>query len=150
MDDLLETKTRDLEEVNAALRVLLKKREEDKTELEEKVLSNVTQVIEPYVEKLKKTQLDERQKDYLSVLESNLGDIISPFSRAVSARYLNLTPAELQVANLVKQGKTTKEIAGLLNLSRETIGFHRRNIREKIGIKSKKANLRTQLLSIPE
>lgn len=146
----LETKTRDLEEVNAALRVLLKKREEDKTELEEKVLSNVTQVIEPYVEKLKKTELDERQKDYLSVLESNLKDIISPFSRAVSSRYLNLTPAELQVANLVKQGKTTKEIAGLLNLSRETIGFHRRNIREKIGIKSKKANLRTHLLSIPE
>ncbi len=146
----LEAKTRDLEEVNAALRVLLKKRDEDKTELEEKVLSNVTQVIGPYVEKLKKTELDERQKDYLSVLESNLGDIISPFSRAVSSRYLNLTPAELQVANLVKQGKTTKEIAELLNLSRETIGFHRRNIREKIGIKSKKVNLRTQLLSIPE
>jgi len=146
----LETKTRDLEEVNAALRVLLKQRGEDKTELEEKVLSNVAQVIEPYVEKLKKSELDERQKDYLNVLESNLRDIISPFSRAVSSRYLNLTPAELKVATLVKQGKTTKEIAELLNLSRETIGFHRRNIREKIGIKSKKVNLRTHLLSITE
>ena len=144
----LEIKTRDLEEVNAALRVLLKQREEDKTELEEKVVSNVKQLVQPYLQKLKKTELDGTQRDCIGVLESNLNDIISPFSRAVSSGYLSLTPAEIQVANLVKQGKTTKEIAELLSLSKETIGFHRRNIREKIGIKSKKANLRTHLLSL--
>ena len=48
----LENKSRELEEVNAALRVLLKKREEDKIELEERILSNVKKIIEPYLEKL--------------------------------------------------------------------------------------------------
>jgi PAS domain S-box-containing protein len=146
----LELKTRDLEEVNVALRVLLKKKEEDKKELEEKVLANVKEVVNPYVEKLKGSGLTQKQLAYTNILQSNLRDIISPFSRAVSSGYLNLTPMEIQVANLVKQGKTTKEISVLVNLSKDTIGFHRRNIREKLGIKGKKANLRTHLLSIPE
>jgi PAS domain-containing protein len=61
----LENKSRELEEVNAALRVLLKKREEDKIELEERILSNVKKIIEPYLEKLQGSSLSERQKTYL-------------------------------------------------------------------------------------
>jgi len=144
----LEIKTSNLEEVNAALKVLLKKRDEDKTELEEKVLFNMKELVMPYLEKLNKSGLDERQKAYFSILQSNLTDIISPFSRWMSTKYLNLTPREIQVANLVRQGKTSKEIADLLNVSIRTIEAYRDSIRKKIGIKHKKANLRTYLLSI--
>ena len=144
----LERKSSNLEELNTALKVLLNKRDEDKIELEEKVLSNINELIVPYIEKMKKSGLDERQKVYLGVLETNMKDIISPFSRRLSSSYLSLSPAEMQVANLVRQGKSTKEIAAFLNLSCETIDSHRRNIRKKIGIKNKKANLRTCLLSI--
>ena len=144
----LEEKTRNLEEVNTALRVLLKRREEDKDELEEKVLFNMRELVAPCLEKLKKSRLDDKQKQYTNILESNLNDIISPFSQRLSSRYLKLTPTEIQVANLIKHGKTTKEIAEFLNLSSQTIEFHRKNIREKIGIKNKRANLRTHLLSI--
>jgi PAS domain S-box-containing protein len=144
----LEGKTRNLEEVNTALRVLLKSREEDKSELEEKVLFNVRELVAPYLEKLKKSRLDDKQKGYTNILESNLNDITSPFSQRFSSRYLKLTPTEIQVANLIKHGKSTKEIAEFLNLSSQTIEFHRKNIREKIGIKNKRANLRTHLLSM--
>jgi len=144
----LKSKTRNLQEVNTALRVLLKKRDDDKKELEGKVLFNVKELVVPYVEKLKKSELNERQRAFADILESNLKDVISPFSQKLSYWYLELTPTEIQVANLVKQGKTTKEIAELLNLSSQTIEFHRKNIRGKIGIKNKKANLRTHLLSI--
>jgi len=144
----LEIKTRNLEEVNTALRVLLKRREEDKSELEEKVLFNVRELVVPYLEKLKKSRLDDKQKGYTNILESNLNDITSPFSQRFSSRYLKLTPTEIQVANLIKHGKSTKEIAEFLNLSSQTIEFHRKNIREKIGIKNKRANLRTHLLSM--
>jgi PAS domain S-box-containing protein len=144
----LEIKTSNLEEVNTALRVLLKRREEDKTELEEKVLFNVRELVTPYLEKLKKSGLDERQEACVSILESNLDNIISAFSRRLSSLYLNLTPAEMEVANLVRHGKTTKEIAEFLNVSSQTIDSHRKNIRRKIGIRNKKANLRCHLLSI--
>lgn len=144
----LKAKTNSLKEVNTALRVLLDGRVKDKADLEEKVLFNVKELVLPFLEKLKRTPLSGRQISYLHILESNLNDIISPFSRALSAKYLNLTPTEMHVANLVKEGRTTKEIAVLMDLSSRTIEFHRDNIRTKMGIKNRRANLRSHLLSI--
>jgi DNA-binding CsgD family transcriptional regulator len=51
------------------------------------------------------------------------------------------------VANLVKEGKTNKEIAALLYLSKNTILFHRHNIRTKLGLRRSKKNLRSHLLA---
>ena len=144
----LKIQSETLEEANTALRVLLKRREEDKIELEEKVLLNVKELVLPFLERLKKSELDAVQMGYASVLESSLNDIISPFSRKMSLTYLNLTPSEMQVANLVRHGKTTKEISELLKVSRRTIESHRESIRGKIGIKNEKANLRTFLVSL--
>jgi DNA-binding CsgD family transcriptional regulator len=129
------------------LKVLLKRREKDKSGLEENVLLNVRELVMNYIEKLKKSGLDHRQATWVTIMESNLNDIVSPFVHRLSSKYLKLTPMEIQVADLVKQGKTTKEIAELLNLSKGTIDTHRDNIRKKIGIKNKKINLRTQLMS---
>jgi PAS domain S-box-containing protein len=144
----LEIKTRNLEEMNSALKVLLQRREEDRKELEEKVLFNVKELVVHYIEELRNTDLDKRQTGYVDILESNLQSIVSPFSRTLSHAYLNLTPAEIEVADLVRQGKRTKEMADLLNVSTRTIEFHRKNIRRKLGIDQKKANLRTRLLSL--
>jgi PAS domain S-box-containing protein len=144
----LTIKAKNLEEVNTALRVLLKRREEDKAELEEKVLSNVKDLVLPYLERLQKKSLDASQLSCLSILESNLNDIVSPFSYKLSSKYLRLTPTEIRVANLVKEGKTTKEIAEFMNLSDKTIQTHRDHIRKKTGIKHKKTNLRTYLSSL--
>jgi PAS domain S-box-containing protein len=144
----LEEKAAKLEEVNTALKVLLKRLDEDKKVLEEKVLFNVRQFIEPNLEKLKKSRATERQKNLLDILESNLNEIISPFAHRLSNSFMKLTPTEIQVANFIRQGKTTKEIAEMMNLSAKTVEFHRDNIRTKIGIKNKKINLRTHLMSI--
>jgi PAS domain S-box-containing protein len=143
----LEKKTNNLEEVNTALKVLLKRREKDKIELEEKVLLNVRELVKPYMRKLMDSGLNEHQETYASIMESNLKDVISPFMHRLSSKYINLTPSEIQIANLIKQGRSTKEIAKLLNLSARTIKFHRENIRKKIGINNSKANLRTHLIS---
>ena len=144
----LEIKSNSLEEANAALRVLLKQREEDRAELQEKVLSNIKELVVPYVEKLRHGRLDSKQVAYLGILESNLNDITAPFSHKLSSKYSGLTPTEIQIAHLVKDGKTTKEIAQLLNVSTATVESHRKGIRMKIGIKNKKANLRSYLLSM--
>lgn len=144
----LEIKTGNLEEMNSALKVLLQRREEDRKELEEKVLFNVKELVVHYIEKLRNTGLDKKQAGYVDILESNLQSIISPFSRTLSHAYMNLTPAEIEIADLVRQGKSTKEMAELLNVSARTVEFHRKNIRRKLGIDQKKANLRTRLLSL--
>lgn len=144
----LETKANELQEVNVALRVLLKRRDEDKTELGEKILCNVKELVLPYVKRLRKAELASQCAAYVNILESNLNDIISPFALKLSSKLLGLTPTEIQVANLVKEGITTKDIAVMLNLSPRTVEFHRNNIRKKMGIKKKKANLRSHLQSM--
>ena len=144
----LKNKTAQLQELNAALKILLKKRDEDRIELEEKMVSNVRELVFPYLAKLSKGKLPEKENAILSIIESNLKEIVSPFARRLSGKYLGLTPTEIQVANLIKQGQSTKEIAELSNLSSRTVEFHRDNIRTKLGIKNKKINLRTHLLSL--
>ncbi len=137
-----------LEEFNAALKVLLKRREEDKSELEESVVVNVKELILPYVEKLKRSQLDRHQNIQIEILESNLNNIIAPFTSKLLYKSLKLTPTEIKLANFVKDGRTTKEIATLLNLSENTIKAHRYNIRKKLGLKRRKINLRSYLQSL--
>ena len=137
-----------LAELNTAMKVLLEKREADKSKLEEYVLANVKRLIEPYFEKIKKTKLNDQQGAFLRIIESNLNEIISPFTKEVSLEYFNLTSTELQIAKQIRQGYTTKKIAAFMNLSSRTVETHRKNIRRKIGLEGKKANLRSHLLSI--
>lgn len=144
----LESKTNNLEELNAALNVLLDKREEDKIGFQNNMLLNVKNLILPYVDKLKITSSTDAKKILIAILESNLNEIVSPFARKLSSKLLNLSPTEIQVANLVKLGKTSKEIAKMSNVTTRTIAFHRGNIRKKLGIKKEKTNLKTYLMSI--
>jgi PAS domain S-box-containing protein len=147
-EEELSLKSIHLEEANTALKVLLKRGEQDKGELEEKVLTNIRELALPYLEKIKMGALDEKQRTYLEILESNLHDIISPFLKKLSSQYLNLTPTEIQVANLIREGKSTKEIAEILSISDRAIEFHRNNIRDKLGLKKAKTNLRSYLLTL--
>lgn len=145
----LQMKSKNLEEVNTALKVLLKQREEDKKEAEEMFLTNVKDQVIPYVEKLKKSQPNPEQKACIETLEAHMNDIISPFLTSISSRYIDLTPKEIQVASLIKDGKTTKEIALLLNISPGSVDLHRYHIRKKLGINKQDTNLRSYLLSLP-
>ena len=146
----LVEKSRHLEEVNAALKVLLKQREEDKADLEERFLANVKELVLPYVEKLKNSRLHSDQMTLVGILESNMKEIVSPFVTKLSSRFLSLTPTEIQVASLIKDGKSSKEIAALLNASENTVRSHRFHIRSKLGIKNKKVNFRSYLQSLQD
>ena len=146
-EELIEQK-QSLEETNIAMKVLLKQREEDKLELEKKVLNNVKDLVLPYVEKLKNSRLRAKDRTLVEIIDTHLQDIISPLlQRFVNAKIL-LTPQEMHVASLVKDGKTSKEIADVLNVSETTVNFHRKNLRVKFGLRNKRTNLRSYLLSI--
>ena len=126
------------------------RKEDDKRELEENVVSNVKDLIIPYVDRLKKMSLEKDQMTIVGILETNLNNVVSPFIRKVSSKMLKLTPMEIRIANLIKEGKTSKDIAELLFLSENTILSHRYNMRTKLGVKKKKINIISYLRSFEE
>jgi len=143
----LEIKTKSLEETNIALNVILRRREEDKSTIEETVVNNIRELIIPCLQQMKKYRMDHTALKYASLAESYLTDIVSPFLRQLSAKHLHLTHREVLVASLLKDGKSSKEIADVLNITARGVDFHRNKIRAKLGIKNKKDNLRSYLLS---
>jgi PAS domain S-box-containing protein len=137
-----------LEDANIALRVLMNRRDEDQKDIEEKLQTNINDLVIPYLKKLKQANLDDRNKNYLNVLESNLRDVLSPYMRDFLSSHKNLTPQEIQIVDLIMKGKHTKEIADMLNVSVSTIASHRNNIRKKMNLRNSKINLRSHVLSI--
>ncbi|MBU1344276.1 MAG: PAS domain S-box protein [Proteobacteria bacterium] len=148
LEEKVRRRTADLEDMNAALKVLLMKRQEDKDEMEDKIFSNHKLLISPILDNLKKNLSRENDKEMINILESELNNLISPFSKKLSDQMINLTPTEMHVANLIKLGKTNKEISTMLDSSVHTIARHRENIRKKTGLKNKKTNLRSFLLTL--
>lgn len=144
---ILEKKTKNLEETNTALEVLLRRRDQEKLELENEIMTNVNKLVRPYLEKLEPIINIEKYKIILQAAIINLNEIVDPFTRGHLASIAKLTPAEMQVANFIKMGKTSQEIASFLGLSLRTIEVHRSRIRKKLGLKKRTANLREHLLS---
>ena len=139
-----------LEEANIALKVILKQMEEKEKSDKENFLINIKQSVMPYLQELSQTNISNGQKVLLDRLEKNIDQITSPLIGRLSSKYLNLTPMEIKVATLVKDGAVNKEITQILNVSVNTITSHRYKIRTKLGLKNKNINLRSYLLSLEE
>lgn len=146
--DDLEIQKRNLEEANIALKVLLRQRDEDKQDLEKKVLTNIKDLVFPYIEKLKRARLRPKDKTNVEIIETHLNEVISPLMQRLTHLNILLTPQEMQIAALVKDGKSSKEIADVLHISETTVHFHRKNLRNKFGLKNKATNLRSYLMSL--
>jgi DNA-binding NarL/FixJ family response regulator len=144
----LDIEAKKLEEMNTALRVILNQRNEDKDRIEETILSNLKELVFPHIRSLKKLERSKQKRAYIEIIESNLNSIIEPFAKRLSSKFINLTPMEIKVADLIKHGKSTKEIAEMYSLSQKTVETHRSIIRRKLGLTHKKANLRTYLMSL--
>lgn len=126
-----------LEAKNNILEAVVKQKENDKKQLEDNIVYNLSKLIKPSIERLKRSLSGTNEFDSIALLEYLLDEIVSPFSKKLSAKYLNLTSREIQIISLIKEGKTSKEIAGLLYVSTKTVDFHRANIRKKLGLTGK-------------
>ncbi|MBU4177860.1 MAG: PAS domain-containing protein [Desulfurivibrionaceae bacterium] len=144
----LKQKARELAEVNNALSLLLHQSAEASAEHERRIHNNLQRLVLPYLEKIQDRCKDEELALYLRVAAANLEKITSTFCLTLSVRLKGLTPRELEVAELIKQGRSTKQVAAILDLSCRTVEFYRDQLRVKLGIKSKKTNLRSYLSSL--
>ncbi len=146
-NEALHCAQQELVQANGAVTTLLEKMNQIRNEVENTVHASIKRLILPYVDKLKQGPLQQDQKILVDLLESNLLEIVRPFVAGLNAMDGSFTPMEIQIAHLVREGRTNKEIARLLTIAPRTVGFHRENIRKKLGINNKKVNLRSVLLS---
>ena len=144
----LEVLSRKLTDMNAALRVVLESCDQDKKDLGLNIQHNLEKLVMPGIEKLKTGRLDRYQIAGLEVLETNLKAILSPFARNMGTGLTKLSPTELTVANYLQAGKQSKEIAGLMGLSWQSVETYRKHIRKKLGLTNSHRNLRSYLLSL--
>ncbi|MCX5823006.1 MAG: PAS domain S-box protein [Deltaproteobacteria bacterium] len=147
-EEELLSKTKSLEELNTALKVLIDHYKNDQREFEERIVSNIRVSIIPYIEKIKRTRLDIDQSAIIEIIERSFRDISSPFLKSISSEYFRFTTKEIEIVSLIKDGKTTKEIAQILCIGKRTVDSYRNYIRGKLRLANKKVNLRTYLLSI--
>ncbi len=137
-----------LTEANIALKVLLKQSEQAQRDMEERIIANIHDLIMPNLTELEiKASSSPELLNYLKIIKKNLQSVTFPFALKLTSKKYSLSPRELQIADLIRMGKTTKEIAQLLEISYGTVETFRDKIRIKLDIKNKKINLRTYLIS---
>jgi PAS domain S-box-containing protein len=141
----LVMKSAQLRGLNAAMKVLLRSRHDAQVEMELSITENINKLILPVIGELKKHHLDAYSVTRVEMIEQNIQNVVSPFLHNLTTKYSGLTLREMQISDLVKSGRSTKEIAQALRISQSAVSFHRSNIRRKIGITNQKTSLPTYL-----
>ncbi len=149
LESRVQARTRELQETNTALRVLLTSVDDNRKDHDQDIVERVRLMVLPYLDKLRGHLPEgDAAHAYLDLAESNLRDMTSMLSDKLSDAFSIMTPTEIEIAQLVMSGKTTKDIARALSRETSTIDFHRNNIRRKLGLDGRDQNLRSHLLSI--
>jgi len=147
-EEELKARMESIEEMNTTLKVLLRQRNDDIQDWGERLLRNVKELVMPHVVRLKEAQLGPDLDVHVRRIECALKEITSPFLANLSAKYPHFTSREIQVANLIKDGMRTKEIAHILNISSHTVDIYRQLIRKKLGLNHQKTSIRSFLLNM--
>ena len=135
-----------LQEANTALRLIMERIEQEKQEIYRDIKTNVDKILTPILNALL-LQLPESRKNYVELLRTNLDEITSPFISRLSVKNYSMTPTEISICNMIRNGMRTKEIAEMRNVSEATINRHREKIRHKLNLTNKNINLASFLQS---
>ena len=145
----LRKQTLELENKNIALREIVSQIELEKKAIQDQMRLNIELTVQPLLNKMQSSRIPpEARRRYLAVAQQNLLDITSSFTRKAIEERVRLSPRELEICNLIKNGLSNKEIAELLRISLLTVERHRHNVRKKLNIANKKINLATFLRNL--
>jgi PAS domain S-box-containing protein len=151
-----ELKLRELEETlhreqvdfvrkNVALNEVLQHLEEKKELYRHEISSKLENLLRPMLRKLRDTgRLERRDVDVLERgIQNAFGADINDYKNNIE----KLTPRELDILEMIRQGRSSKQIAEALDLSSQTVHKHRQSIRRKLQIDHREINLATYLRS---
>jgi len=134
----------ELRNKNFALKEIMTNIEEERLQFKLQIAETIDQVLMPTLHKA--MNADAKNIETLKLLEQNLLEL-SISSGGLLRHYSKLSPREIEVCNLIKNGATSKEIAISLNISETTVKKHREKIRKKLVIAKKDVNLNSFLNS---
>lgn len=143
----LEIKNQQLNNTNAALTVMLQRREQEHEKIRKELADNIEEKVLPLLKKAQ-NKVNDQAKDFIATAQANLMDIFTSHPHGNQLMYVNLTPRELQIVYYIRKNKTSKEIAAQLGLKVSTVEFYRENIRKKLRIKNKKINLKKFITTV--
>ncbi|MDP2954644.1 MAG: helix-turn-helix transcriptional regulator [Chloroflexota bacterium] len=129
-----------LQESNTALRIVLARIEQEKQEIHRDINTNVEKILMPILHALA-LKAPAAQKKYVEMLQTNLEEITSPFISQLSLSCHSMTPTEIAICNMIRNGMRTKEIAEMRGVSEATVNRHREKIRRKLKITNQDVNL---------
>jgi len=136
----LEKQKAELQKVNTALNVLINNLESEKNKQLEQLSAQFEQKVFPVLDSMQRIYGEERISQLLSVLRRNISHLLKGGEQSMPALE-SLSPKQLEVVTLIRENKTSKEIAHILGISVNSVFFHRKNIRRKLGIDGKGINL---------
>ena len=141
----IEKKKQEIEEANIALRVMLDQHTKTKETIEEHISVRLKSLVTPYLDLLRQSAATEQQAETINIITAHIDSIAGSFSPKSKEILLGLSPRESLIADLVRQGKTSKDAADIIGISVRTVETYRNNLRKKLGINNQKISLRTYL-----
>ncbi len=139
--EVMQEKSLELEEANITLRVLLNKQKDMAEEVQQCVLAQLEKAVLPYITLLRQDTSNDKGREYLDIITDHVQAVGAPFIKKLSSANLGLTKKEILVADMVRQGRKTKEIAELLNLKPPSVETYRNRIRKKMHLNKKNIRL---------
>ncbi|WP_136808246.1 PAS domain S-box protein [Desulfosediminicola flagellatus] len=141
----LAAKSKALEEKNIALKELVAHIGLEQKDFKDRLMTNIKEIALPSLERIK---LNKGEEAYIDLHRRDLENLASSFGLKVNDIRIKLTPREMEVCNLVRNGLANKEIAEILKIAVHTVEKHRRMARKKLGLNRKNVNLHSYLNSL--
>jgi DNA-binding CsgD family transcriptional regulator len=109
-------------------------------------------MVVPLLERLQKKLASTPEAIYADAAIQNLNELVYPFAQSLDALAGSetwLSVREREIANLIRAGRSSSEIAEALFISPTTVAFHRKNLRRKFGLAAHGPSLAAHLARLP-
>ncbi len=133
-------------QLNVALKAVVENREIEKRAIETQLLGNFRKLILPYLEKMAICHHNSSCRANYRAIQDNMGLLLNSAHAPNSEIQYKFNPSELKIADLIRQGKSNKEIAQILHLAPRSVCWYRNRMRSKLGLVGAKVNLRDFLI----
>jgi len=136
LEKLVQERTIELSKTNNALRMMIEGVQTRVREEKQRISRNLEILVQPLMDQLKSEHLPEYVRPLVETLEVSLTKVLGDYTWNPSKLFSHFTPREMQVADLLKSGLSSKQIAAIMGVTVEAVNFHRQNIRKKLGIEA--------------